>query len=460
MPCKQNRDEVSLPCCRALYVHVPFCLAKCRYCDFYSVPVPLAEAAAELETGTGSESARFSPIRCLSPFPAPPPGEAGGPAAGVCGGNGDRHRNGERHAVAEPVPISAGMPAKALVPEYLRAVGPELQARAGCLAAPLASVFVGGGTPTVLGPRRLADLLGLLTPWIDAQTEFSVEANPGTVDDQVAGVLAAAGVNRVNLGVQSLRDEELRVLGRIHSADGARQSVATLRAAGLDNVGLDLIYGIPGQTVDTWRQSVDQALAMGPNHLSCYALSFEPGTPLAADLLAETVTEMDEADQEACYRHAIAACATAGLEHYEISNFARPHRRCRHNLTYWHNQPYLGIGPGAASYVGGDRRTNDRDLPAYTRALLAGQAPPATSEHLEGRHAMAEAVMLALRLIDGIDRHAFAARYGSDVCEAFPNSIPLYQGLGMLEVTPDRVRICPSALFLADTILADIVDEA
>jgi oxygen-independent coproporphyrinogen-3 oxidase len=300
----------------------------------------------------------------------------------------------------------------------------------------------------------------MLTPWIDAQTEFSVEANPGTVDVEVAAALAAAGVNRVNLGVQSLRDEELRTLGRIHSAAVARQSVATLRSAGLDNVGLDLIYGIPGQTAETWRQSVDAALALAPQHLSCYALSFEPLTPLAADLLAGTVAEMDEEDQEACYRHAIAACAAAGLEHYETSNFARPHRRCRHNLTYWHNEPYLGIGPGAASYVGGTRQTNDPNLPAYLQALLADQFPPATSEHLEARPAMAETLMLGLRLIEGVDRPAFAARFGQDPCEAFPNSVALYQALEMLEVTPTHLRIPSSALFLADTILADIIDEA
>ncbi|HUT01952.1 MAG TPA: radical SAM family heme chaperone HemW [Phycisphaerae bacterium] len=377
------------PDCRALYVHVPFCAAKCRYCDFYSLA-----------------------------FDAP---------------------------VAQ---------------RYLRAVAAELRSRCALLSAPLASVFLGGGTPTVLGAGLLEELLSLCRPWIDRDTEFSVEANPGTLDAPVVEVLAAGGVNRVSLGVQSFRDPELRWLGRIHSGAEARRAAETLRAAGVRDLGLDLIYGIPSQTPASWRASVGEALALRPEHLSCYGLSFEPGTPLERELRAGRVKPMDEAAQAACYRHAIEATGRAGLEHYEISNFARVGRRCRHNLTCWHNEPYLGVGPGAASYVGGVRRTNLPDLEAYLAAAPAGRPVPASRERLTGRAAMAETVMLSLRLIEGLHRPSFVRRYGRDVSEVFPRSISRYAKLGALEITASHIRLSSEALFVADTVLADILAEA
>jgi len=169
---------------------------------------------------------------------------------------------------------------------------------------------------------------------------------------------------------------------------------------------------------------------------------------------------MDEAEQEACWRHAISAAADAGLEHYEISNFARPGRQCRHNLTYWQNMPYVGLGPGAASYLGGVRRTNAPDLAAYVRFLLAGQAPPASQEQLTGRPAMAETVMLALRLTQGLDLQAFEDRYGQDARQVFPRSISRHIQTGWLEIHACHLRIPTSAMFVSNEILADILAEA
>ncbi len=389
-PCKENRPEVepASDACRALYVHVPFCPAKCRYCDFYSLPA--AEHAAR---------------------------------------------------------------------GYVDAALTELRRRRGDLTVPLESVFVGGGTPTALPPGQLARLLEALAPLIDASTEVSVEANPGTVDRTVAALLADRGVTRVNIGVQSFDASELALLGRVHDADGAGRAVADLRAVGITNLGMDLIYGIPGQTLSTWRSSVAAATALAPEHLSCYALSFEAGTPLARDLAAGRLAAMDEAEQEACYRHAIAAAGSAGLEHYEIANFARPGRRCRHNLTYWRNRPYVGLGPAAASYVGGVRRTTIADLWAWQEALARGAEPPGTSERLTGRAAMAETVMLALRLGEGVNRRAFARRYGLDVLDAFAGSLAGHVEAGRVEIDPARVRLASAWLFLADSVLADVVTD-
>ncbi|MHC4981934.1 MAG: radical SAM family heme chaperone HemW [Planctomycetota bacterium] len=379
----------SAPSGGALYIHVPFCVRKCRYCNFYSIPV--SEGPAE---------------------------------------------------------------------SYLKAAEAELRAWADSLVLPLRSVFVGGGTPTALGSELLRALLSLVSELIDAATEFTVEANPGMLDGRIGHALAAQGVNRVKLGVQSFNAKELKVLGRLHSPGQVAQAAALLRKVGITNLGMDLIYGIPGQTAASWSFSLRQALQLAPAHLSCYALSFEPGTPLQADLRAGRVAEMSDSRQKACYQAAMEAAAAAGMEHYEISNFARPALRCLHNLTYWRNEPYLGIGPAAASYVAGVRRKNLPDLEEYTTALLNGHLPPATTEELTGRAGMAETLMLGLRLIEGIDRNDFRRRFGEDPVEAFPRSIGRYAEIGALIVSTSRVRLAKEHLFVADAILADIIGEA
>jgi len=394
---KQNRSTFAPHAARgdrreqpsALYLHVPFCLGKCRYCDFYSVPFSNDVAGA-----------------------------------------------------------------------YLKAAAAELRLTADCLALPLSTVFVGGGTPTVLGPALLDRLLELVSDLIDDQTEVTVEANPCTIGREIVRTLSASGVNRVTLGAQSFNIDELRVLGRLGRPEHVYQAVTLLRDGGVKNIGLDLIYAIPGQTHASWMSSLAKALDLAPAHLSCYALSFEPGTPIHADLLAGRAAEMDDSAQKACYEAAIEAAAAGGMEHYEISNFARPGMQCRHNLTYWHNEPYLGIGPAAASYLAGTRRTNLPDLQAYTTALLDGRLPPCTAERLTGRQATAEALMLALRLIQGVDRKGFKSCFGEDPVEAFPTSMARYGQMGAMIITPSQVRLSAEYLFVSDVILADILAEA
>jgi len=386
--CKSKRSFPTEPT-RALYIHVPFCLRKCRYCDFYSTPINDATA--------------------------------------------DR---------------------------FVEALGRELRLQEAQLQAPLESVYVGGGTPTSLGARRLSHLLGMIRPLLDRRTEFTVEANPGLLDELVAGALAQAGANRVSLGAQTFDAGQLRLLGRLHDVDQPRQAVQLLRRAGIANISLDLIYGIPGQTLESWQASLEKALELEPQHLSCYSLSFEPGTALCAQVEAGLLRPVDDSVQEACYRWTIQRCLRGGLEHYEISNWARPGRPCRHNLTYWGNLPYLGLGPAAASYIGGVRHVNRPDLEAYLAALSQGQSPPGEAEQLVGRPQMAETLMLGLRLLEGVDRAEFARRFGQDVMEAFPRSLKHHQQLGMVIVSDDCIRLSPKALFVSDSVLADIVDEA
>lgn len=387
--CKKKNGPLLHCRAAALYIHVPFCRAKCRYCDFYSRP----------------------------------------------GGQG-------------------------LFDAYVRAVSNELDARRDSLAAPLTSVFVGGGTPTVLGGEALTNLLALVGPLVDRETEFSVEANPDSISTETADRLAEAKVNRVTLGVQSFDAQLLDLLGRIHTADQAAQAVATVRKGGIANIGIDLIYGIPSQTGASWAHTLDHALELPIEHLSCYALSFEPGTELHEDLQLGRVAGVDEELQREMYDQALDATARAGMEHYEISNFARRGRPSRHNLTYWRNEPYVGLGPAAASYVGGVRRTSSAALEAYLSAPAEYDLRCATREALTGRDEMAETAMLALRLTQGLNRESFRARFGQDALEVFPQSISRYARQGALIVTDAHIRLSRQAYFVSDTVLADILAEA
>ena len=245
----------------------------------------------------------------------------------------------------------------------------------------------------------------------------------------------------------------------MHAPADVARAVAQARREGITNISLDLIYGIPGQTRLRWAESLRQALDLQVDHLSIYALAFEPATPLWEDLQAGRTAEVAEDLQRAFYYDALEAASAAKLEHYEISNLARPGMRCRHNLAYWHNVQYVGLGPGAASYVDGVRRKTKPDLGAYLQAAATGCPPPAEAERLTGPRAMAEALMLGLRLVGGVNRRAFADRYGRDPVQAFAHSVDKHLRMGSIIVTPDVIKIARDSFFVSDAVLADIVAE-
>ncbi len=373
----------------SLYVHVPFCRSRCRYCDFCST-VYQGDLAEQVTSATLAELAR----------------------------------------------------------------------RRDLLSTPLETAYVGGGTPTVLAEEDLKRLLSAVGTCCGYQTEFTVEANPDSLTDSTLGVLAEAGVNRLSVGVQSFTDSALEALGRAHTASGAAEAIGRAVAAGVGNISLDLMYGIPGQSVAEWRQSVRAAIDIGADHASCYGLSFEPGTLLAEDLAAGRVSRATDELQRECYYAAIDMLAAGGLEAYEISNFARPGRQCRHNLTYWHNAPYLGIGPSAVGYVAGVRQANTPDLREYVDRVAAGRSPAVSAERLTGRRLMAETLMLALRLRQGVDRRQFTRRFGVDPVAAFPHPIRRHAEMGTLELSADRLAVAETALFVSDSIFADILADA
>ncbi len=342
---------------------------------------------------------------------------------------------------------------------YLQALAREAQ-RAPAVA--VETIFLGGGTPNAHPPEQLARLLALLRERfaIHQAHETTIELNPEPAwcDESAFAAYRAAGIDRLSFGVQSLEASELRTLGRTHSGSDVGRVVARARAAGFENLSLDLIFGVPGQSRESWSRTLEAALTLEPTHLSAYGLEVEPGTPFwdrreagPADFPGEDL----EAD---LYEFAIERLEAAGYEHYEISNFARPGFRCAHNLNYWRDGEYLGLGVGAASFLGGERRANLRDLERYLAALEAGEAVPAERERLAGAARLGEATMLALRTREGVDCARFAERYGVDFMSFYQPVIAELGAEGLLAIEPPRVHLTRRGRFLANAVCGAFVN--
>lgn len=321
-----------------LYLHIPFCAAKCAYCDFYSLP--------------RSEEKMDNYVRALC-----------------------------RH-LEEVAPQAAGHRVD--------------------------TVYFGGGTPSYLGEKRLARLLQTVKRRyrLAPDAEITLEANPDSAcDEKALRRLRRAGFNRVSLGIQSADDGILRAIGRIHTWDQARQAAAAVRAAGFDNFSVDLIYGLPEQTMGLWQETVEKVLALAPDHVSAYGLKLEPGTPLY--LRRDDPALPDDDAQADMYLWAVERLARAGYEQYEISNFARPGFASRHNLKYWRMEEYAGFGPGAHSDFGGVRYAYARDLDGY----IAGRLELSESAEVSPMERAQEYVMLSLRTAEGISARTVEYRY-------------------------------------------------
>ncbi len=335
----------------------------------------------------------------------------------------------------------------------------EIDAYAGRLPIAADTIFIGGGTPTTLPAAELSRLLRRLRELADphATLEFTSEANPATVTLEIAETLAAGGVNRVSIGAQSFDTSELRVLERIHQPPQVAQTVANCRAAGLTSINLDLIFAVPGQSLASWLKNLHAALALGPDHLSCYGLTFESGTPLFDQLARGEVTRADSDLEAEMYEATIDTLAAHGFEQYEISNFARPGRECRHNLRYWRNEPYLGIGPSAAGFISGVRYKNVPDTAAYVRAARAGLPTRISEERLDDAARARETMMLELRMREGVGRARFAQRYAADPTALFGEAITRHESLGLLNVDDNAVRLTRAGQLVADSVIADFI---
>lgn len=304
----------------------------------------------------------------------------------------------------------------------------DLLYASGELSAPPATVFFGGGTPSLLSPAQVAILLDQLrrTVGLAAEAEISLEANPGTVDLKRLCGYRQAGVNRLSFGVQSLQDMALQLLGRSHSAQQAVQAVTWARQAGFEDVGCDLMFGLPGQDCGALLQDLAALLQLQPDHLSCYGLTVEAGTPFE-ELQRKGVWRMPDEDlYRELYLSVHEKLTAAGFDHYEISNYAQPGHVCRHNLAYWQRHSCHAVGAGAHSFVAagyGMRRAVPADLKAYRQALQAGRDPALTLETFDRRGAMAETLYLGLRCREGVAESDFRRAFGVGVAEAFADAV-------------------------------------
>lgn len=340
---------------------------------------------------------------------------------------------------------------------YLAAVTAQLRWFAS--KRPLTSIFFGGGTPTMLPPAALSSLLAACLhsfPCAD-EPEISLEVNPATVDGSGLTLLRQAGFNRLSIGVQSLQDGELRRLGRPHSAADAVQTAQLARQAGFTNINLDLMYGLPGHTLATWQDTLTQALALQPQHLSIYELTIEEGTPFArqqdqGSLLLpneDTVLRMLEETQRLLHG--------AGFHRYEISNYALPGCECRHNINYWQNGEYIGVGPGAVSCLSGIRRSAVADVREFCRLIESGQSVWEEEERLAPEAAFRETVIMGLRMTDGVSLEALRHRFGINAEAYYGATLARLIQQGLLDLASGQLRLTEQGLLLANTVMAELV---
>jgi oxygen-independent coproporphyrinogen-3 oxidase len=338
-----------------------------------------------------------------------------------------------------------------LIERYLHALAKELMLLGE--RQPVDTLFFGGGTPTHLPPPRLAQLFELAREWFVLQPgyEFSAEANPLDLTAERCAVLHRAGVSRISLGSQSFCQRKLTILERDHSPSQIGEAFrAAARVA--NSVSLDLIFGVPDETLDEWENDLQQALALQPQHISTYGLTIEKGTTFFPRVSRGELTPANEDTAAAMYERTIDVLTAAGYEHYEVSNFALPGHRCRHNETYWLGRGYFAVGPGAARYVNGVREMNHRSTTAWLQRLDKNESPVAESEELGSEDRARERLVFGLRRLDGIDVREFAKEMGFTVEHLGGESLQRFVQQGFLERCETTLRLTRRGLLISDSL--------
>ncbi len=327
---------------------------------------------------------------------------------------------------------------------------------------PVDTVFLGGGTPSLLDGAEVAAILDACRSAFDVapDAEVTLEANPETVTEATLAAYRAAGINRLSVGVQSFRDEELARLGRLHSAGTARCAVASARRAGFDNISLDLMLWLPGQRVDAWLESVDALADVGPEHASLYLLEVYPNAPLRDEMARGGWSVAPDDDAAEMYLQGLARLDRAGFDQYEISNVARPGRRSRHNLKYWQGGSWLGAGCGAHSTVDGVRWRNVAGTAEYIGRLDAGRSPRLDVRTLSREARVEEAFFMGLRLRDGLLLNDMTARYGIDVWDEYGAALVPFVEAGWLERGTDRIALTRPGMLVANEIMMVFIGRA
>lgn len=386
-----STSKVNNSSAMGMYIHIPFCIKKCRYCDFYSIP----------------------------------------------GGS------------------------KYDLDNYTRALLEEIRIRAEQMpSVQVESIYLGGGTPSLLDGKQLKAIITTCCGRFNILpgAEISMEANPATLDNDRLAAIEEAGMNRLSLGVQSFSNDELELMGRVHDAKAVMDTIELLHSRGWKNFNLDLIYGLPGQSVQRWQQNLEQAVDCKPAHLSLYLLQLEKKTPMGQEVAQGRLQMLDEDNEWCMYQQAMDHLEDRGFEHYEISNFCLPGWECRHNLVYWQAREYLGLGAGAVSFVAGRRYMNRPNLSEYTDALLSGKLWPVDIlEHMSGRELMIDALILGLRLCEGIDLSDFRQRFGVDISSEYNEIIVQYMDRGLLNMANGRLSFTREGYFLSNQVLSHFI---
>lgn len=347
--------------------------------------------------------------------------------------------------------------------DYVEAVCREMRAQAAFFGPRrVQTVFLGGGTPTLLSGGQVQRIMREVRACfdLDPDAEVTMEGNPGTLTAQNLAAYREAGVNRLSLGVQSLDDGLLAAVGRIHTAAQAREAVRMVRKAGFENLNIDLMSGLPGQSAAQWAQTLTQAIALEPEHLSCYSLILEDGTPLSLSVQAGTCAPLP--DEDALYAMDEATdtlTRAAGYARYEVSNYAKPGRACRHNLVYWECLPYLGLGCAAHSDVDGRRFYNPDDWETYLcMTRRAGEMRPREGDGTRGER-MFERMMMGLRMVRGVDAARFARDFGAAPEAVWPRAVERMVSGGLMERQGERLRLTPRGMQVMNGVLVELLRE-
>ena len=368
-----------------VYVHIPFCLKKCSYCDFASYPGQLSRADC-----------------------------------------------------------------------YLENVYAEMEQYKGITAD---SVYIGGGTPTSLKKEQLVDLINKIKSSFSLTNdcEFTVECNPKTVDFDYLRMLKNTGVNRLSIGVQSLNDDELKLLGRVHSKDEAIECIDMAKRAGFNNFNVDLMFGLPGQSLDGFKETVMKVLNAEPSHISCYSLIVEEGTPISKRINSGEFVLPNEDTEREMYQTLIDILNDAGYKHYEISNFAKDGKESRHNNKYWERKPYIGLGAAAHSNIGDLRFGNPASLEEYAKVSCLKIPDGREMEYLTQEDKMSEFMILGLRKINGISKESFAEEFKKDLESVFAEQLSKFEMLGLVQITEERVMLTKRGIDVSNVVFCEFL---
>jgi len=374
-----------------LYLHFPFCVSKCPYCDFNSYPLK------EENQITSYISAIYKEITAYS--------------------------------------------------QKLKKVN-------------IKAIYFGGGTPTILSGVQIYNILEFCKDkfTIDKNAEITIEANPGTLDGEKIKLLIESGINRLSLGAQSFNNLILKKLGRIHNTQDIIDSYFLARKKGFNNINIDIMFALPDQTTEDLQNTLKKAVSLKPDHVSLYNLTIKPGTEYYKEYKRGKLKLPTEDEEFDMYNWAINYLEESGFEHYEIANFARPHKRSKHNLIYWQNKPYLGIGAGAYSFIRGYRYMNYENPERYIKEIMSGKLPIDNGEKLSLRKRMIETIILSLRTKDGVSYKKFITRFKVGINNIFHKQIKKLVNLGLLQRDDNRIKLTKKGIFLANTVFREFVD--